>query len=122
MIYINDVLKRCEEKGRQVTKAGIYHAGKKNGFIYKKDGEYELDIVKFNEWLKKSNEVPPAGYVRIKELAMKFGLSLSKAYAIVNDYGCKMKKIGNKGVSYVEQKSFENSIKKHSEKHKYNWR
>ena len=122
MVYINDILRFCEEKGRKVTKAGIYNAGKTKGFIYKKNGEYQFDKGKFMAWLEKTNEKIPADYLSVKQLVEKYKISQSKAYVILKNYSCVTRKIGVRSVLYVEQKSFESAIEKHSGKHKYNWK
>ena len=121
MIYINDVLKRCEEKGHKVTRMGLYVAGKREGFIVEKNGEKELDIDKFNKWLEKAIQKVPEGYLSAKQIIEKYGVSQSEAYFILNDPDCESEKYGAYGVLYAKQERIESVITKRSKKHKYNW-
>ena len=121
MIYINDVVKRCKEKGYEITRQGIYLAGKKEGFIHKGSNGYELDMDKFNEWLEKAIQEIPEGYFSAKQIVEKYGVSQVEAYFILNDPDCESEKIGAHGVLYAKQERIESVIKKRGNKHKYNW-
>lgn len=121
MIYINDVLRKCEEKGHPMTRMGIYTAGKREGFIIEKDGEKELDVGKFNKWLEKAIEEIPEGYLSAKQIIENYGVSQSEAYFILNDPDSESKKFGSHGVLYAKQENIEIVITKRGNKHKYDW-
>lgn len=121
MVYIIDVLKRCEEKGHKMTRMGIYVAGKREGFIVEKNGEKELDIDKFNKWLEKATKKVPEDYLSAKQIIEKYGVSQPEAYFILNDPDCKTEKFGSHEVLYAKQENIESVIKKRGNRHKYNW-
>ena len=50
VMHMNDVLKKCEEKGYKITKQGLYQAGQKYGFLNKPDGQHAWDFDKRSFW------------------------------------------------------------------------
>lgn len=103
---------------------GLYTAGKKYGFIFKADNErsLEFDKDKFLEWLDKATEEIPAGWLSVKQIAEKFGISIAQAYLLVKDENSGARTIGSGvGVIYVDPKRIEQIIKKRQDSHKENW-
>lgn len=127
MVYINDLAKRCKEKGYPMSNFGIYLAGKKNGFLYKNsDDEWELDKEKFSEWLEKCNEEIPEGYLSAKQIVEEFKISLASAYSVLNNSECETKKFGFRRLLCGERESIKRIIEQcgkcgKSKKHKYDW-
>lgn len=122
-MYVNDVIKYCKEHGKNITRMGLYIAGKKNNFIIKEEGKKDLifDKDKFLEWFEKCNEEVPDSYISIKDMSVKYGLSLSKAYLISKDARLNSKKIGSKGVMYVDESRLGEVIKENKNKRTYDW-
>lgn len=121
MVYVTEVLERCKEKGYRITRMGLYIAGKREGFIVKKNGEKELDVDKFNKWLERAIEEIPDGYLSAKQIIEKYGVSQVEAYFILNDPDCESEKFGAHRVLYAKQERIERVIAKRNKKHKYNW-
>lgn len=123
-MYINDVIKKCEEKGYKITKQGLYNAGEKYGFINKPDGKHalEFDQKKFLEWLEKAIEEIPEGWVTLNDASKLLGVSISQMYILVKDENSGAKYFGSgKGVMYVDPKRIEKIIKERKAKHQYMW-
>ena len=121
MIFINDVVQRCKEKGYKITRQGIYLAGKREGFIYENDSGKQLDLEKFDKWLEKATEQVPDNYLSAKDIVKKYHVSQVFAYTVLKDSDCVCKNFGYKGIIYGEEKSVEDVITKYRNKHKYNW-
>lgn len=122
MVYIMDLLKRCEDKGYKISRMGLYLAGKRVGFIFENEkGEKELDKDKFSEWLENIIKDVPEGYFSAKQIMQKYNVSQNEAYFILNDPDCVVIRVGGYGVMYGEKKSVESIIEKRSRKHKYDW-
>ena len=123
-MYVKDVIKKCKERGYEITKMGLYTAGKKYGFISKADNKRSLEFNKdkFLEWLDKATEEIPAGWLSVKQIAEKFGISIAQAYLLVKDENSGARTIGSGvGVIYVDPKRIEQIIKKRQDSHKENW-
>ncbi len=123
-MHIKDVINKCKERGYEITKMGLYTAGKKYGFISKADNERSLEFNKdkFLEWLDKATEEIPAGWLSVKQIAEKFGISIAQAYLLVKDENSGARTIGSGvGVIYVDPKRIEQIIKKRQDSHKENW-
>lgn len=123
-MYIKDVINKCKERGYEITKMGLYTAGKKYGFISKVNNErsLEFDKDKFLEWLDKATEEIPAGWLSVKQIAEKFGISIAQAYILVKDENSGARTIGSGvGVIYVDPKRIEQIIKKRQDSHKEKW-
>lgn len=121
MIFVNDILKRCKEKGHKMSRMGIYVAGKRVGFIYKDENGYQLDKEKFENWLEKAVEKIPDNYLSAKQIMKEYKVSQSEAYCILNDADSESEKFGSYGVLYAERNRIEKVIEKRSRKHTYNW-
>lgn len=123
-MYINDVLRYCREHGKPMSRVGIYDAGKKNGFIFKVEGQYQyvFDTEKFLKWFKSSFEEIPEGYISVKELKTKYGISMNRAYTIANNPKAMMRRIGSgKGIMYVNEREAEKLIAEYRNSRSYNW-
>lgn len=123
-MYVKDVINKCKERGYEITKMGLYTAGKKYGFVSKADNErsLEFDKDKFLEWLDKATEEIPAGWLSVKQIAEKFGISIAQAYLLVKDENSGARTIGSGvGVIYVDPKRIEQIIKKRQDSHKEKW-
>lgn len=123
-MYVKDVINKCKERGYEITKMGLYTAGKKYGFISKADNKrsLEFDKDKFLEWLDKATEEIPAGWLSVKQIAEKFEISIAQAYFLVKDENSGARTIGSGvGVIYVDPKRIEQIIKKRQDSHKENW-
>lgn len=123
-MYMNDVIKKCEEKGYKITKAGLYQAGQKYGFLKKPDGQHswDFDQKKFLEWLDKATEEIPEGWVTLNEASKILNVSLPQMYILVKDENSGARYIGSgKGVLYVDPKRIEEVIKNRKDKHHYIW-
>lgn len=123
-MYMNDVIKKCEEKGYKITKQGLYQAGQKYGFLNKPDGQHawDFDQKKFLEWLDKATEEIPHGWVTLNEASKILNVSLPQMYILVKDENSGAKYFGaGKGVMYVDPKRIEEVIKNHKTKHQYMW-
>ena len=121
MVFINDVLKRCEEKGHPMTRMGIYTAGKKHGFLTKADNGYDLNKEKFEKWLDKAVEEIPSDYLSAKMIMKEYKVTQSESYFILNDPDCEIKKFGSSEVMYGKRESIERVIAKRGCRHKYDW-
>ena len=125
-IRVVDALKKCKEEGYQITRAGLYHAGKNHGFLIKHGGlrELEFDKVKFMAWLRKAKEEIPENYITVKQLSDEFGINIVYAYKmakILIGEG-KGKRIGSgSGVMYVDRNAVEDYIKTSEEESVINW-
>lgn len=123
-MYVKDVINKCKERGYEITKMGLYTAGKKYGFISKADNKHSLEFNKdkFLEWLDKATEEIPAGWLSVKQIAEKFEISITQAYLLVKDENSGARTIGSGvGVIYVDPKRIEQIIKKRQDSHKENW-
>lgn len=123
-MYMKDVVNKCKERGYEITKMGLYNAGKKYGFISKVNDKHslEFDKDKFLEWLDKATEEIPAGWLSVKQIADKFGISIAQAYILVKDENSGARAIGSgAGVIYVDPKRIEQIIKKRENSHKEQW-
>lgn len=123
-MYMKDVINKCKERGYEITKMGLYTAGKKYGFIFKVNNErsLEFDKDKFLKWLDKATEEIPAGWLSVKQIAEKFGISIAQAYRLVKEDNSGARTIGSGvGVIYVDPKRIEQIIKKRQDSHKENW-
>lgn len=119
-----DILKKCKDEGYPIGRMGLYLAGKREGFLSKKEGQrtYDFDKEKFLLWLHKAKEQAPEGWVSVKELSEKFDISLAQAYILVKDEKSGAKSFGSgKGVIYVEPRRIEEIIKEREGRHKVNW-
>ena len=119
-----DILKKCEEEGYPIGRMGLYIAGKREGFLSKKEGQftYDFDKEKFLKWLHKAKEKAPEGWVTVKDLCSIFNISLAQAYVLIKDEKSGAKNFGSgKGVLYVEPKRIEEIIKERKGRHKINW-
>ena len=121
MVFINDILKRCEEKGHPMTRMGIYIAGKKHGFLTKADNGYDLNKEKFESWLDKAVEEIPSDYLSAKMIMKEYKVTQSESYFILNDPDCEIKKFGSSEVMYGKRESIEKVIAKRGCRHKYDW-
>lgn len=123
-MYMNDVLRKCEEKGYKITKQGLYVAGEKYGFLTKPDGQHpwDFDQKKFLEWLDKATEEIPKGWVTLNEASKILNVSLPQMYILVKDKNSGVRYFGaGKGVMYVDPKRIEEVIKNRNSKHQYMW-
>lgn len=122
-MFVEDVLKKCEVEGHKITRSALYQIGKKEGFITKKEGVKSLDFNKelFLKWIEKTKEKAPEGWITLKELSEKFNVSLPQAYLLVKDKDCNIKKIGVRGVMYVDPKTIERIIEKRKNRNKIKW-
>lgn len=123
-MHMNDVLKKCEEKGYKITKQGLYQAGQKYGFLNKLDGQHawDFDQKKFLEWLEKATEEIPQGWVTLNEASKILKVSLPQMYILVKDEKSGAKYFGaGKGVMYVDPKRIEKVIKDNKARHQYIW-
>ena len=89
---------------------GLYKAGESFGFIEKTENGKELNQEKFFQWVGKVNEKAPDGWKNIKELATELNMSYSRLYQIINEEKIEQKKIGAKGVIYVDSETIKKSI------------
>lgn len=121
MVYINDVLKRCEEKGHKMTRMGVYVAGRREGFIVENNGDKEFLVDKFNDWISRVVEKPPEGYLSARQIADEFKVSLNAAYSALHDPNCRIVRVGCYRVIYGERKSIEEAIGRRGCSHRYNW-
>lgn len=123
MVYINDLLKRCEERGYKISRYGLYLAGYRLGFIYKDEAEEKhLNKEKFEAWLDTIMKEAPEGYLSAKMIVSKYGVSLCEAYSVLNDEECNVVRVGGYGVMYGEPKSVEKVVRKRGKSHKYDWK
>ena len=122
-MFVEDVLKKCEVEGHKITRSALYQIGKKEGFITKKEGVKSLDFNKelFLKWIEKTKEKAPEGWITLKEVSEKFNVSLPQAYLLVKDKDCNIKKIGVRGVMYVDPKTIERIIEKRKNRNKIKW-
>lgn len=127
-MYIMDVLNKCRQENHPMTRAGIYSAGKKHGFLEGKDdkGRWNFNQKKFIEWLKKSNENPPEGWVTLNELSKQLEISISNCYLLIKNKNSGAKRFGNVpggkgGLIYVDPERIKEIISNRENKHKYNW-
>lgn len=121
MIYMNDLMEKCSKEGISITRMGLYIAGKREGFIYKENDEYEFDKKKFLSWVEKVKEKVPQGWVNFVELSEIINKSVSNCYAFVKDKNIEVRRFGAKQVMYVERKAVEEAIRNNNGKHKYVW-
>ena len=116
------VLFRCEEKGINITREGLYLAGLKNGFI-----ERDVDHInifhkeKFEIWIAKKLEKAPEGFYSFSECSKKLNVPLNTIYHIINESDLEIKTIGTKGVKYVKLEDLEKYIRfrKYGSEEKY---
>lgn len=123
-MHMNDVIRKCEEKGYKITKQGIYLAGKKYGFLTRPDEQHSWDFnqEKFLEWLNKAIEEIPDGWLTLNEASKVLNISLAQIYILVKDENAGVKYFGaGKGVMYVDPKRIEKIIKERKAKHEYDW-
>lgn len=123
-MYMNDVIRKCEEKGYKITKQGIYLAGKKYGFLTRPDEQHSWDFnqEKFLEWLDKAIEEIPDGWLTLNEASKVLNISLAQMYILVKDENSGVKYFGaGKGVMYVDPKRIEKIIEERKGKHEYDW-
>ena len=123
-MHIKDVINKCKERGYEITKMGLYTAGKKYGFISKADNErsLEFDKDKFLEWLEKATEKVPLGWLTVKQISEHFGVSVSQAYILIKDENSGARAIGSgAGVIYADPKRIEQVIEKRKNSHKEQW-
>ena len=123
-MYMKDVLSKCKERGYEITKMGLYIAGKKHGFILKNSEKHllEFDKDKFLEWLEKAIEKVPSGWLTVKQISERFGISLSQAYILIKDENSGARAIGSgAGVIYADPKRIEQVIENRKNSHKEQW-
>lgn len=123
-MHMNDVVRKCEERGYKITKQGIYLAGKKYGFLTRLDEQHSWDFnqEKFLEWLDKAVEEIPEGWLTLNEASKVLNISLAQMYILVKDENAGAKYFGaGKGVMYVDPKRIEEIIQKRKAKHQYVW-
>ena len=123
-MHMNDVVRKCEEKGYKITKQGIYLAGKKYGFLTRPDEQHSWDFnqEKFLEWLDKAIEEIPEGWLTLNEASKVLNISLAQMYILVKDENAGVKYFGaGKGVMYVDPKRIEKIIEERKAKHEYEW-
>lgn len=116
------VLERCEEKGIDITKQGLYLAGLKYGFI-----ERDIDHInifhkdKFEEWMKKKLEKVPEGFYSFAECSEKLNIPLSTIYFFVKEGNLEIKNVGSRGIKYVKIEELEKyiRIRQHGSEDKY---
>lgn len=119
MIFMNDLVKKCKENGITITKMGIYKAGENFGFIKNTKSGKEFDQQRFLEWINKVNEKAPEGFKNLKELKVELKTSYAKLYQIIKQENLEEKRIGVKGVIYVESERVKDAIQKR--RHEYKW-
>ena len=123
-MHIVDVVNKCKERGYEITKMGLYKAGEKYGFISKGDNKHslEFDKDKFLKWLDKATEEIPEGWLSVKQLSEKFGISVAQVYILIKDEDSGARAIGSgAGVLYADPKRIEAVIKKREDNHKEKW-
>ncbi len=123
-MHLKDVLNKCKEENYPITASGLYYAGIKNGFLFKKEGSRNLDFnkEKFFEWLEKAKEEIPEGWVSVNQLHSILDISLAQAYILIKDPESNSKYIGaGKGVLYVDPERVKKIIEKRANQHKENW-
>lgn len=121
---INDVIRKCEEKGYHISKQGLYTAGEKYGFVKRVEGKHSLDFDKdrFLKWLDGAVEEVPEGWLTVKELAEKFEVSVSQVYILIKDKDSGARTFGSgAGVLYADPKRIEEVIQNRKNKHKVIW-
>lgn len=129
MLYVNEILSKCEEKGYKISKQGLYNAGIKNGFLIKSDEKksdgrcrWDFDQSKFLEWLNKAVEEIPEGWVTLKEASEILNVSIAQMYLLVKHENSGAKYFGaGKGIMYVDPKRIEEIIKNNKAEHHYVW-
>ncbi len=116
-MYIQSVVEKCEELGHPITPQGLYYVGKKYGFIYKDEaGKCKLDKDRFYEWINKSKEEPPEGYISMKEASVELNIPLNTLYKLYHDGGDKsgIIRVGNgRGVLYANPRAVEEYKRQH---------
>lgn len=123
-MYQKDVLNKCKELGHPVTANALYVAGRKYGFLKKKDGvkSLEFDKEKFLEWIDGATQEVPEGYVRVCDFAKSKNKCLATIYSLIKDDENSYVRIGvGKGVIYVNKERVEELIRKREEQHKESW-
>lgn len=123
-MYVNEVLRKCEERGYKITKAGLYRAGVKYGFLTRTDGQrsFDFDQKKFLEWLDRAVEEIPEGWMTLAEASKALGVSIAQMYLLVKDENSGVRYFGSgKGVMYVDPKRVEEVIESRKNKYQYIW-
>lgn len=123
-MQIKNILEKCAEHGHPMTRMGIYVAGKKYGFINKKEGSfyYDFDKDKFIEWLSAADKIIPEHYLKVKELSEKYKIDVGKVYRLIYKFKIKTQNYGiGKGHIYVNEIEFENAIKEYKSEHTIDW-
>ena len=123
-MYLKDVLNKCKEMGYPVTASGLYFAGKRFGFLIKKEGirNLEFNKEKFYEWIDKARQEIPEGWVTLNQLHKDTGISLSKLYTLSKDPDSGAKSFGSGcGVVYVDPERIKEIIRKRENEHKEEW-
>lgn len=123
-MFIEDVLKKCEDEGCKITRSGLYATGKRIGFIRKIEGVKSLEFDKklFLEWIEKKKETPPEGWISVKQISEKYNVSLPQAYLLIKDEDCEIVTVGpGRGIKYVDPERIEKIIQKHRNRNKIDW-
>ena len=122
-MFLKDVLNKCREEGYPITSGGLYYAGKKYGFLVKKDGKnLDFNKDKFFEWLHKAKEEIPEGWVSLNQLHNELGISLSQAYILSKDPKSEARTFGaGPGVVYVNIERIRAIINERKRNHQENW-
>ena len=125
-IRVVDALKKCKEEGYQITRAGLYHAGKNHGFLIKHEGlrELEFDKVKFMAWLRKAKEEIPENYITVKQLSDEFGINIvyaCRVRRILVGEGKGKRIVDGSGGMYVDWNAIEDYVKTSGEESVIDW-
>lgn len=115
------VLERCQNKGLNISRMGLYEAGIKNGFIERNIDRNIFHQEKFEKWLEKKLEKVPEGYCSFKECSKKLGIPLNTIYYLFKESDLKAIEIGIKKVKCVKIEEFREfiRIRKHGSEEKY---
>jgi len=126
-LTLNNAMFVLEVKKVKMTKNGLRHAAKRDGFKSNIRGEnrekYLLDCDKFIEWLKKLDRFVPAGFVQVSSFARKKGISTSYVYDIIRKHKITPKIFGGgRGKFYINAKQVEKllEMKKRNNNNKNN--
>lgn len=114
------VLKVLEEHGHPLTKASLYRAGIKNGFLtrepYKNTYRYVVNEAEFNKWLDKASFEVPDDLESLNVVAKKMNVPYTTLKSMCDRGELRSYNYGaGRGVTYVKLRDVEVAIGIHNQ-------
>lgn len=80
-----DVIKKLNDNGIEISKPTLYKESLRCGFAIKVGKKFYFNSEKLSSWIEQQITPPPENYINVKQIIMKYNVSQTCAYKMIND-------------------------------------